>query len=132
MITRDEALMILSKFHSEKLPLACVGEFFGWTLAFRGKVSALTRAEFSIASLDGVTILRFGLDREGLVFEYWEPKSLGSVMDVPELSQDAATVGIGFPLRLTVTEFAELGTDRPNNPETGPRREKLFLMELRE
>jgi len=121
MISRDEAMLMLEKLHSERSVIVFIGSLFGMSFVCRGRVARLEELSFLVLSLDEQVNFSVSLEGDDWLFEYAEP---GKFMDedyLPAAARDATTLGILFPRRLT-----------PAQSESGvvPKRERLFLCEM--
>jgi hypothetical protein len=130
MISREEAIAVLSKLHSEDSKVLCIAQFAGFEIVFRGTIAAVSESALQVASFDKRSVIGLRLDLDGMLFEYAEPKDVPSPLreNVPEHSKDAATISIGLPLRVPLEGLA----DFIKGPLRLPTREHFMLMEERD
>lgn len=127
-ITPQDAFLIFDKWYSEKVPIWCVGSFFGWCLSFKGLVIAISPEEVAVGLNERDAILRLRLGWEDLMFLYGEPKD--APIPVPEEAKELSSLVVGLPFRVTPQQAEKLGGRSDLRLEEVPKREKLFFMEL--
>jgi hypothetical protein len=116
--TPDEAFLLFEKWWSEKAVVTCFSSFFDWSFTFRGRLSAISRDEVSLVSLDAAVTLTVPLRKEGLRFGYAESEEASLTEGVPK---GLPGLVLGLPLRLPPSEFST---------QSGPPlREKLVFIQ---
>jgi hypothetical protein len=119
MVTREEAVLVLSKLHSDRSVAVCAGTLWGWNVLLKGRISQVSEDKVTFESLDRQASLVMRLDLEDEVFDYEEP--------VRGVSQrmGATCLVIGLPERFSHEQLEE-------GPLPAPVREKISITELRE
>jgi hypothetical protein len=126
MISREEAVTVLSKLQSEYSRVLCWYDFPGFEVIFRGTILSVSESELHVSSPDKRSGIALRLDLDDMAFEYAEPKDmpLPQRSGVPEHAEDAATVLITLPLRVPLSFLT--------GPLRVPPRERLMIMEERD
>lgn len=123
-ISTEDAFLIFDKWHSEGTLIECLGRFFGWGLALKGKVLAVSREEVSFGEKNE-SVITFRLDGDDLTFLYGEAKD--APIDVSEENKESSALLLGLPFRVTVA--TALAAQRGEVTEA-PSRETLCFLEL--
>jgi len=82
--TPDEAFLLFEKWWSEKAVVTCFSSFFDWSFTFRGRLSAISRDEVSLVSLDAAVTLTVPLRKEGLRIGNAESEEASLTEGVPK------------------------------------------------
>ena len=125
MITPEEAFLVLDKLRSERVTVAFLGALYGWSFSCKGRITALSRREFTLTSLDEMAAFDIELTRPDLEFEYFEPghMPLPERSTVPDVALRAASLGILLPRRFTPEQVLA---------DAVVKRERFFVIEIPE
>lgn len=113
LITRQDALSLLEKLHSERAKIMLSERLCGCSLFLRGRIASAPRATVVVESTDQLSSAEIPLDQEGTEFTYVEPKDVfqSEYEFLDSVAKDATCLAVILPgrgARREVVMFIEL------------------------
>lgn len=125
MVSKKDVILLLRQLEREGSTVVCVGEFSGWKLRLRAKISSVCKDVVYLSSLDGMADFSLRLDLDDLFFKYGESKGMpGAEPPAMEPGQSAKALWVYLPVRMVPSGWGD--------QELVPRRDSLLLCEIPE
>jgi hypothetical protein len=120
MVSKKDVIALLRELERNGSTVVCVGEFCGWKLRLRAKISAVRKDVVYLSSLDGMADFSLRLDLDDLSFKYGESQERGDAKPpAMESGQNPKSLWVYLPVRMVPSGWGD--------QELVPRRDSLLL-----
>ena len=125
MVSKKDVIALLRQLEREGSTVVCVGEFCGWKLRLKARISSVCKDVVYLSSLDGMADFSLRLDLDDLFFKYGESsETKGSKSQSSDNPQAGKSLWVYLPVRMVPSGWGD--------QELVPRRDSLLLWEIPE
>src|SRR5215471_17407730 len=108
MVSKKDVISLLRQLEREGSTVVCVGEFCGWKLRLKAKISSVCKDVVYLSSLDGMADFSLRLDLDDLFFKYGESREMPGAETLPKDSaQGAKALWVYLPVRLVPSGWGD-------------------------